>query len=101
MISTTTKITLRIILLFTVIMFCSFIPDNFHEFFGDWHCNGSGDVIYQNGSIFGRYEFCNYGDLNYHEATWHWGYRHWLLFAMGIVIFIVQIIDIINTSSKK
>lgn len=76
------RVSIRIIAMFSVAILISFIPEMFPDFFGDWSCNG-----------------CNYGEAGYsriHKPSTHWGYRHYLFFIMGAVLFIVQTIDIIN-----
>lgn len=79
-------ISLRVILLFTVAMFVSFIPDYLHDFFGDWTCKG-----------------CNYGEPGryVHDPSLHWGYRHWLFLSMGIILFIIQAVDLIMYIDSK
>lgn len=75
------KATARIVSVFIVAMILSFIGEYAHAFLGDWHCKG-----------------CNYSESGYsnmHEPQWHWGYRHWLFFIMGIFLFILQAVDII------
>lgn len=88
-------VSLRIIVIFTVAIFVSFIPDYLHDFFGDWYCKGSG-VIDQHY----HYSLCNYGN-GFHTATWHWGYRHWLFVIMGIFLAIVQFGSLIVLSIKN
>lgn len=78
-----TKLMLQIIGVFAVMIFASFIPDYLHSFFGDWYCGGS---------IGGCLESNQYHP---HSPEWHWGYRHWLWFSMGIGVFAVQAIRII------
>lgn len=91
-------ISLRVILLFTVAMFVSFIPDYLHDFFGDWTCKGCEFV---QDKVFGSYIGCHYGDVHVHDATLHWGYRHWLFFLMGIILFIIQVVDLIMYIDSK
>lgn len=97
------KVSLRIILLFSVAIFLSFIPQLLHTFFGDWHCNGSGvaRLIPETKRMYEHYEYsgCKY-DTMVHEPTWHWGYRHWLWLCMDISLAIVQIVDIIKIIDK-
>lgn len=100
-----TRISIRIIALFTVAILVSFIPEYLHTFFGDWYCVGSGtrELIPATQTTYEHYEFiggCDYYDTK-HNPTWHWGYRHWLLICMGIGLAIVQIVNIINVIDKK
>ena len=98
------KISINIIAVFIIAIIISLIPDYNHDFFGDWHCIGRDHVI---GSCDNsQYTGCVYGISDYeaHIPTWHWGYRHWLLFFMGLFLFVVQIfkiIEIINSEEKK
>lgn len=91
-----TKLTIQIVMLFGIIILASFIPDNFHEFFGDWHCEG-GYTDYVNGNYVNH--GCQY--TNDHEATWHYGFRHWIWAAMGVVLFIVNIVHILEEANKN
>lgn len=88
----TTKISLEIIFLFSIQMAISFIPETFREFFGDWYCNGF---------VPGREELsnCSYQRFT-HNPFWHWGYRHWIFFTMGGVLFIIQAINLYNKHSS-
>ncbi len=80
-----TKVSISIIGLFTIAILLSFIPDNFHSFFNDVYCPGN---ISPN--------ICNDGTNYPHGATWHWGYRHWLWFMMGMALAITQIVGIVG-----
>jgi len=82
------KINLKIVALFTVAMLFSLIPELSPTFFGDELCNGNITK-----------EFCSSGWSklqNAHTPEMHWGYRHWLFFAMGLSLFVLQAVDIIN-----
>lgn len=97
-----TKISIRIILMFSFAMAYSFIPDYMHEFFNDTFCSsGSGYFMYSNNieGIGSHWQFCNYAGE--HQSTWHWGYRHWLFLLMGICLSIVQIVNIIHEVGKE
>ena len=97
-------LSLRVIVLFGMAMLVSFIPDYFHNFFGDWTCKGSGIGKYYpadaNNYAHTIYNGCMYGGDNHLSKT-HWGYRHWLFFAMGLTLFIIQTIDIINYNLRE
>lgn len=97
-----TIIMARIILLFMLAMVTTFIPEQLPEFFGDFQCQG------------GHYEYdahgvsvlvgCKYhinNGYSAHSPTTHWGYRHWLFFAMGLVLFIYNGILIVSAMDKK
>lgn len=93
----------QIILLFAFAIGMSFVADSLHNFFGDFHCNGSGKLI-NDGTLFGKYNGCNTLDIfggREHDPTWHWGYRHYIFFLGGVCLFIVQSIYIIDYALKK
>jgi len=92
-------LSLRIVVLFTVAILSTFLGDYLHLFLGDWKCDGSGKRYLE--GIYVLYERCNYSLCNLHDSSWHWGYRHWIYFVMCITLFIIQVVDIINFSSKK
>lgn len=100
------KLSLRIILIFTAIILLSFIPENFHQFFGDWHCNGGTFTVTVSGG-YKDYSGCHYGDdgnYQHHLPQWHWGYRHWMWMFMGICLTITQaasLIKSIDNSEKE
>jgi hypothetical protein len=97
-------ISLKVILLFTVAIFSTFIGDYLHSFFGDWYCEGTklGRLVPATDSNYSYYEKigCMYQDTA-HSSTWHFGYRHWLYFTMSATLFIIQLVDIINYSEKN
>ncbi len=89
----TIKVSLRIILLFTVAILISLVGDNLHLFFSDDFCNGN--ISNNNKCQFG------YNSNYYHGQIWHWGYRHWLFFYMGLSLTIVQIVNIVIIIDKE
>lgn len=94
-----TKLSLKIIALFAVAMLMSFVPDYFHDFFGDWTCEGR----YFTGKEYHGYilyEGCQYSGVGEHGPSIHWGWRHWLWFAMGVSLFVIQCFNIF-TSQKQ
>jgi hypothetical protein len=86
------KIMGRIVLLFSIIMFMSFIPDSFPEFFGDWYCDG-GNYYKQEG--------CLYGPAAIHGPTVHWGFRHYIWVFMGITLFIYNAVIMVIKLDKE
>jgi hypothetical protein len=87
-----TKTSIRVIVIFMVAMVMSVIPEWYPSLFGDWVCIGSGDRIITDS---GYYDMgCNIGVRHLPET--HWGYRHWLWFFMGLVLFIFQVIKIVK-----
>lgn len=97
--SETTKLSLRVVALFTAAMFLSFIPEYLHSFFGDWMCEGSHWVA-GTANFFGSYEGCDY-DTSKHMSQWHWGWRHWLWCVMCMILFAIQAFDIIKNVVSK
>jgi hypothetical protein len=91
----TLKLSLRIILLCSIAMFSSYMPELYPKIFGDWYCKGSGSLIDKSYYIYSK---CNIG--KYHNNTWHWGYRHYLYLLTCIILLIIQIIEIINDNSN-
>lgn len=93
-----TKISVNIIMMFLIAMIMSVIPDMFPNYFGDWHCLGRHMEKY---NTMGPdiYSGCDY-DENTHTSQWHWGWRHFLWFFMGLCLFIVQIMKIVVMSKK-
>lgn len=90
---TNIEISIRIASIFIVAIFFSLIGDYLHGFLGDWHCDGA--IEDATGNVIGCQESYR------HSPTWHWGYRHFLLCAMGISIFIYQIITALSFIFKK
>lgn len=74
-----TIISLRIMIIFTVAILMSFLPELIPDFFGDVICN----------------KVHTYGGNVCQGDTTHWGYRHWLYFFMGFSLFIVQVVSLI------
>lgn len=90
---TNLNISARIILLFTVAIFSTFIGDKCHNFLGDTKCEGGKyerKVI--NHEVYHDKIGCDVGGE--HAPTWHWGYRHWIYVAMCFVLFIFQCINL-------
>ena len=74
-------ISLKVILLFTIAIFSTFLGDYLHSFFDDSYCTTIG---------------CRYMDTRHSLPQWHWGYRHWLYLIMCLTLFTIQIVDIIS-----
>jgi hypothetical protein len=87
------RIAIHIILTFIIAILSSFIPDNFHDFFGDWLCEGNYNWEEPSG--------CNYLGVRIHDPKWHWGARHWLWMSMGACLFVLQFFKIINIIDEK
>jgi len=86
------KIMGRIVLLFSIVILMSFIPESNREFFGDWQCNG-GNYYKQEG--------CLYGGSYLHGPTWHWGFRHYIWMLMGAALFIYNAVIMIIKLDKE
>lgn len=80
-------ISLKIILLFTIAIFSTFIGELLSNFLGDWKCDITG--------------MCHYGYDKEYYSHYHWGYRHWLYFTMCMVLFIIQVIDIVDYAKSS
>lgn len=84
------RVSINIIGIFLIAILASFIPDQFHSFFNDTFCLGNiGDAK------------CIDGWCNSHGKDWHWGYRHFLWGLMGVALFIVQIVRLVNIIAEK
>ena len=85
----------RLALLFLTVMAMSFIPENFPALFGDWLCEGRHLV---NDEFIG----CTHlpGLHSSHNPMIHWGFRHYIWFAMGLSLFIYNLVLIINLIDK-
>jgi hypothetical protein len=88
----------RIVFLFAITMALSFIPDLFHEAFGDWHCNGT-EIVRDTDGKYMYYAGCYENQLE-HSSTWHWGFRHFLWMLMGLSLFVYNTILIISSINK-
>lgn len=89
----------QIILIFLVMGAATLLPDLFPKLFGDWHCQGR--ICTQNAKGYCDYLGCDYANQGAHNPDWHWGYRHWLFFFMGLILFIIQTIRLISYTNKK
>ena len=90
----TIKVSIRVIAMFIGAILLSYIPILIPKFFGDWVCQGSGELIEKTC----HYAKCDYG--TYHNSTTHWGYQHFLFFFMGLCLMVIQIVDIVNLINK-
>lgn len=95
--SKTIKVSLRVIVLFTVAILISKIPDIYPDFFGDWLCKGR--WFNEKNGLYGNWEGCDV--FSAHNPTFHWGYQHYLFFLMGLCLGVLQIIDIVNIYITK
>ena len=78
--------------------FASFVPENNHELFGDWHCKGGVTIVNEHDvDIKG----CNYGTAMTHNSTWHWGVRHWIWLLAGLTFSVWTVVDIFIEHDKK
>lgn len=89
----TITVSRRIISVFICAIFIASVPELFPSFFGDWKCDGR--------YYFGDKQIGTCQAFGYHNPTWHWGYKHYLLFFMGLFLFIVQVVDVINVIKQK
>lgn len=89
---------IRLVAIFAGVIFLSFIPEAFPDFFGDWVCQG-GEVIHTGDFL--RMKGCDYGVGYTHNPRTHWGFRHWMLFACGLTLFIWNMIELFDKEDKK
>jgi hypothetical protein len=88
------------LILMTMMMVVSFIPEQFREFFGDWKCDGmfghteNAQWVIEKGSCWAI------GNIE-HNPTWHWGFRHWLLMATGAVFAVASLIRIFDEWERR
>ncbi len=89
------KAAIRIFIAFAIAFALSFIPENFHQFFGDTYCQGRQ-------LIDGQYKGCDVEHLySDHLPTWHYGFRHYLWALMGCALFALQIISIFPNNENE
>jgi len=91
------KSKLKILVVFVVMFFASFVPESNHEMFGDWKCKG-GKIEFKNDDMLR--EGCTYYD-NSHGPSWHWGIRHWIWLFTGITFSIWTVVEVIIEADKK
>jgi hypothetical protein len=89
---------IKILVVFAVMFFASFVPENNHKLFGDWHCKG-GQIIVNEGPD--EYKECQYGPSMSHSSTWHWGVRHWIWLLAGLTFSAWTVIDMFIEHDKK
>lgn len=86
----TINISIRIVLIGFTAIIMSFIPEVIPTYFGDWLCVGS---IHYNGAKL--VNECMHQSMP-HNPQWHWGYRHFVWFFMGLSLAFTQIYYIIK-----
>jgi hypothetical protein len=92
------KVKTKIVALFAFIFIASYVPESYPTAFGDWKCKGSGKELETNGSII-HYKNCDY--LAYHNAKWHWGFRHYLWLTLGLTLTGLSIYQIVEEYDNK
>jgi hypothetical protein len=92
-----TKVSLNIMMVFSIAILGTFIPESFPDFFGDWNCQGGQweGVVFESHWI-----GCSYGDRHTNAST-HYGFRHWLWACMSISLFIAQVVRVIFIIDKS
>lgn len=80
---------LKIIALFTIAIVTSFIPETFPNFFGDYVCN---DITIRQ-EDWRSTVYCS--KYQHSVPVVHWGYRHWLFFIMGAILFFLNFFRIL------
>ena len=98
-------ISLRIIIMFSIVMAMSLLPEAYPNLFGDWKCQGSsyGKFVPETQREYSHFDLigCDYAGYDSHNPTIHWGYRHWIYFLMGLSLFVVQVKDLVDFINKK
>ncbi len=83
----------------------SFLPEVYPDLFGDWKCQGAtyGRFVPETQSSYSHLALvgCDYVGYKNHNPTIHFGYRHWLYIIMGLSLFIIQVVDLVNFINKK
>ena len=92
------KLLLQITVAFMIPIAMSFLTDLLPlSVLGDWKCSGSETVIDGMTDKIIK-PGCNIGQI--HSGTVHYGYRHWLLILLGVVLFIVNMGQIVKEQNK-
>lgn len=91
------KYKLKFIGMIVVIFALSFIPENFPELFGDWKCGGYYYDV-KTGFYSGSCPISQYEGA--HNPKIHWGFRHWLWMFSGLVLFIWNAVEILESYRK-
>jgi hypothetical protein len=91
---------LNLLMMMAVMMAVSFLPEHFHAFFGDWKCDGNLGHIDDKSLVFEK-GTCYYRGIFQHEPTWHWGFRHWIFFAFGLLFTIISIVRIVDSWERR
>lgn len=94
------KTTIKIVIMAAIIILMSFIPEMFPHFFGDWKCDGINEYWSDSKKIIIS-GHCQYLDLNNHNPSWHWGFRHWVWFSTGLTLLIINIVNMVDKDSDK
>lgn len=93
------KSKIKILVVFVVVFFASFVPEYNHKMFGDWKC--SGNVIKHDKNDNSYILGCKYEGFQSHNPSWHWGMRHWIWLLAGITFSIWTIAEVIIESDKN
>lgn len=87
------KVSLRVIAIFMLAIFSSFIPDTFPELFGDVKCQG---YVYEGLNLVGcKIPPDNWNIPHEHGAYSHWGARHYMWAWMNFCLALIQVVSII------
>lgn len=93
------KSKLKILVVFVMMFFASFVPESNHELFGDWKCNGTSVHYDKNDNHF--LVGCKYEGYNSHNPSWHWGTRHWIWLLTGITFSIWTVVEVVIEAEKN
>jgi hypothetical protein len=90
------KLKTKIVALFALIFIASYVPENYPTAFGDWKCKGCKMVDVE-------YVGCDYNPSSptrRHNPTWHWGFRHYLWFGLGLTLTAISVYQIVESENK-
>jgi hypothetical protein len=91
----TTKVSIQIVLIFSVAIVCSTLGEYFSDLLGDYNCNG----VTINPTTHEPEMFWHFGNTHFDNER-HWGTAHWWLFSMSLALMLTQIAGIIDTIDK-
>jgi NADH:ubiquinone oxidoreductase subunit 3 (subunit A) len=88
-------IAIRIVILFVIAMFGTFLPEHLREFFGDKKCQQEEQRLVSDKD--GIYKYETYYDTECGEvdSDWEWGARHYWYYWMMFILFILSCINLV------
>jgi hypothetical protein len=88
------KVILNLSISFFIAIMASWAADTSfgHEFFGQTICSGN---------VPGGDYYCSDGGNGIHRPDYHWNYRRFLFFIAGFILFIVNVLFLINEKDES